>query len=295
MQIKCSKCGFENQMGVIFCRQCGEKINMDEVSPESLEKGKNKENAGKVVGKIIRWTIRLLLLLIIIGILGAALAPWGLPVYTPLDESADDFKKKEEQALFKLELCSAEKAPRKLKPASFSMEELNILFSKHFLKEGENKTTAWTLEHVVLSKKADRIQMLVFAKLFDCIPVVFRANGMASAGGSSETPLKIQVDSSFIGRLPLLYCNSFVGSKLEKILTENDEIKRVFERAESVTLEDEALVFKFRQSEKTTAGEGDAAESEAKASSSSDSDSSSTPAKKSKKKPGKKKSKKSRD
>ncbi len=29
MLIKCVKCGFENQLGSIFCRGCGEKIDMD--------------------------------------------------------------------------------------------------------------------------------------------------------------------------------------------------------------------------------------------------------------------------
>ena len=296
MQIKCSKCGFENQMGVIFCRQCGEKINMDEISPESLEEGKSKENAGKTAGKIIRWTVRILLLLIVLGLLAAVLAPWGLPVYTAPDETTDEFKKKEEQAKFKLELYSAEKAPRFLKPVSFSMEELNILFSKHFLKEGENKTTAWTLEHVVLSKENDRIRMLVFAKMFDHIPVLFRADGMVSAGGSAETPLAIQVDSAAIGHLPLFYCNSFVSSKLVKILSGNDEIKRIFERAGSVSLKEESLVFDFRQPEKSTASEVETAEPpKVKAASPSDTESAPAPAKKGKKKSGKKKSKKSRD
>ena len=29
MLIKCKNCGFENQMGAIFCRGCGEKIDLE--------------------------------------------------------------------------------------------------------------------------------------------------------------------------------------------------------------------------------------------------------------------------
>ena len=307
MQIKCSKCGFENQMGAIFCRQCGEKINMDEISPESLEKGKSKENAGKAAAKSVRWTVRILILLILVGLVGTALAPWGLPVYTAPDETSDDFKKKEEKALSKLQMWSAKEDPRTsafaetrkrhsdlqlIMKVKFSMEELNILFSKHFLKPGENKNKVWTLEHVVFSEENDRIRMLVFAKLFDFVPVVFRADGMAAAGGSAETPLTIHVDSSAIGHLPLLYCNSFVSTRLAKAFSGNGEIKLVFERAESVSLDDDALVFKFRLPENK---EDEGNEAGAKSSAAPDAGRTAAPVSKGKKKSGKKKPKKSQD
>lgn len=256
MQIKCSKCGFENQMGAIFCRQCGEKINMNEITPESLDENRNKAGAGKTVGKIVRFAVRVLIPLVILGVAAAALAPWDLPVYTAPDETTDDFKKNEGKAQLKLEVCLAAKEPRFLKPVKFSMEELNILFSRRFLKPDENKTVVWTLEHIVLSEENDRIRMLVFAKLFDVVPVVFRADGMPAAGGSPEIPLTVQVDSAFIGHLPLLYCNSFVGAQIAKFLSGNDEIKSIFGRAGSVSLDDDDLVFDFSPSENKTTNAG---------------------------------------
>ena len=243
MMIKCSKCGFENQMGAIFCRQCGEKINMDEITPESLqEKEDGQEKVKKGIKTTLKWVLRIVLLAIV-GLLAAALIPWKLPVYTAPDESTKEFKKNEMSAQLKLDLALAETVPSI--PVKLSIDELNILFNKHFLDQGENKTMSLSLEHIVFSKENDRIRMLGFARLFKTVPVVFRADGMFSAGSTVEDPLSIQVDSSAIGHLPLLYCNSIAASQLRKLFLGNDEIKRVFERTQSVTLEGDVLVFKF--------------------------------------------------
>ena len=204
--------------------------------------------------KKIRWTVRIVILLVILGIAAAALAPWNLPVYTPPDESVPEYKKKEELALFKLDLCAGEKTVFLSKPVKFSMDELNILFHKHFLEPGGNKEAIFSLEHIALEEKNDRIRLLAFMKLFDTVPVVFRADGMLSDGG------QIQVDSAALGNLPLLRCNSYVEAMLQRLFTENQEIRRVFERAESISLDDGDLVFKLRPPEKETPKAGSAAE-----------------------------------
>jgi hypothetical protein len=38
MLIKCTQCGHENQLGAIFCRDCGAKLNIEELSPELKDK-----------------------------------------------------------------------------------------------------------------------------------------------------------------------------------------------------------------------------------------------------------------
>ena len=43
MLIKCTKCGYENELGAIFCRGCGEKIDTSALDPRA--------NGGKKGGK----------------------------------------------------------------------------------------------------------------------------------------------------------------------------------------------------------------------------------------------------
>ena len=57
MMIKCQKCGFENQMGSIFCRECGEKLDMDAIDPNKLQKDVNKEKSIKLAKKRIKGAI----------------------------------------------------------------------------------------------------------------------------------------------------------------------------------------------------------------------------------------------
>ncbi|MBR4076395.1 MAG: zinc ribbon domain-containing protein, partial [Lentisphaeria bacterium] len=52
MLMKCSKCGYENQLNAIFCRGCGEKLNPAEVSPEALAQEAEKK---KKASRKINW------------------------------------------------------------------------------------------------------------------------------------------------------------------------------------------------------------------------------------------------
>ena len=38
MLLKCSECGFDNQLGAIFCRECGAKLDVEKMRPQVKEK-----------------------------------------------------------------------------------------------------------------------------------------------------------------------------------------------------------------------------------------------------------------
>ena len=76
--IKCPKCLEENQLGAIFCRFCGEKLNLDELSPDSFNQS-TEESKGKALLIIIR---NLVLLLLIVAIIGAIASVFLKPEFT---------------------------------------------------------------------------------------------------------------------------------------------------------------------------------------------------------------------
>ncbi|MDP7395755.1 MAG: zinc ribbon domain-containing protein [Lentisphaeria bacterium] len=52
--INCPKCQSENHLGAIFCRSCGDKLDMDELRPADIKKtAKNAVNAGAILRNII--------------------------------------------------------------------------------------------------------------------------------------------------------------------------------------------------------------------------------------------------
>jgi hypothetical protein len=74
IHIECSNCGFQNELGRVFCSSCGQKLNLNDTAMTDL-------NARREVdfGKWIRFLVMGLLILSVGGLVGAIL--W--PVKTP--------------------------------------------------------------------------------------------------------------------------------------------------------------------------------------------------------------------
>jgi len=83
--IKCNHCEEDNMIGVIFCRSCGKKIELDNITPDDLRAGTATE-VTKKVGGVIRTLISVAVLIVILGLLiGLFLAP-SMPEVNGLNE-----------------------------------------------------------------------------------------------------------------------------------------------------------------------------------------------------------------
>ena len=84
--LKCPACQSDNQIGAIFCRTCGDKLNLDEIEPDEIVAA-----ADGVTGSSLFFIKKLVMLTIFICLVGALvslfLAP-GVNVPPPLDEAA---------------------------------------------------------------------------------------------------------------------------------------------------------------------------------------------------------------
>ena len=77
IKIECSNCGFQNDLGRIFCSQCGQKLDLRDTSMESL-----KERREFDFGKLFQWLLSLVVLIGIATILSLAFWPaTTVPVY----------------------------------------------------------------------------------------------------------------------------------------------------------------------------------------------------------------------
>lgn len=72
--IKCQKCGTENRLGQIFCRECGEKLDLNAMNPAN----RARNARGSIDGvKLAVRLVRLAVFLALVGILG--LLCWTRP------------------------------------------------------------------------------------------------------------------------------------------------------------------------------------------------------------------------
>jgi len=77
IKIQCSICGFQNDLGRVFCAQCGQKLDLRDTSMESLEERREID-----FGKLFRWGISIVALVVVSVVVGLALWPAEpVPVY----------------------------------------------------------------------------------------------------------------------------------------------------------------------------------------------------------------------
>jgi len=127
MMIKCQKCGFENQLGAIFCRQCGGKLDLEELRPEV--KDKKKQGCFKFGCKIFV----VMFLLSISALVFVLFFPMSYTEYAPMAEkekTALDKKMKDVKATLE--------GKNKMRFYSFTPAEMSELlkdFGKEYLPD----------------------------------------------------------------------------------------------------------------------------------------------------------------
>lgn len=75
--IRCPKCGVENMIGAIFCRGCGEKLDLDSLKPDEVQKAAKKVpgGGGGAGGGLLKKLFIIFIFFPILGILIAIFIP----------------------------------------------------------------------------------------------------------------------------------------------------------------------------------------------------------------------------
>ncbi|OVE77713.1 hypothetical protein BVX99_01900 [bacterium F16] len=87
--IRCPKCEAENQIGAIFCRGCGEKLELDELKPDAVKSAARDARGSQV--NVFSWVKNIIMLgiliVLVLGFLGLFATPgsWNEPLHTKAD------------------------------------------------------------------------------------------------------------------------------------------------------------------------------------------------------------------
>jgi zinc-ribbon domain len=63
--VECQKCGSENRLGQLFCRECGAKLDLSKLTPEGVSRKRNAIGFSGVVARMVRIVISLALVTIL--------------------------------------------------------------------------------------------------------------------------------------------------------------------------------------------------------------------------------------
>lgn len=252
MLMKCKNCSHENQLGAIFCRGCGSKLDVEAVQPKVMQ-SESSGNWGSVFKKLIGFIIFFALVAVIVMLF----YPADLSNYAPLsgDNAINAAKGKLESIQKKAEQGAGDDT------YTLSAQEVTYLYNSAFLAKTATAPAPANATPAPAEALAYNIEMLVFdidsigfvhiilkTKLFDKVPVTFElkgtvVNGTKEAGKSSISFNAIEYK---MGRLPVKFVEKQVLAKFMPALTDT-KIEQILKAVTKVEVNDakNAFVVKF--------------------------------------------------
>jgi hypothetical protein len=129
----CQKCGYDNELGRIFCHSCGTKLDLSEIkSPSQGGKSLAKKKAGSDAGRIIRRTIDVAILVAVIVVVFLVVQ---VPNVRPISTSNDDLVSVDKKR-FELDELEVKRKPQTI---TVTEAELNAFISTLGFQGAEGK------------------------------------------------------------------------------------------------------------------------------------------------------------
>lgn len=222
IRIECSNCGYQNDLGRVFCAQCGVKLDLQATSARELKAHRHVDVAG-----LVRRLVTAVLLLLVVGTLGLALWPEAIPG-TEFDKSGPV------QVPMKAKAVKAAISYKRAATLNLSEGELNGFLSERGRSRG--------LTHLVIDLKPGTFSLYAGRTWYPATNVTWLAwvKGSFSIGmqGSFSQGI-LHVEGARVGHLPLPalarapVVNTF-SSLFEDVLRE----QRVVTALKSVAIEE---------------------------------------------------------
>ena len=235
MLIKCQKCGHENQLGNIFCRNCGEKLDIETSRPEVSNK-----KAGNNVMAIVKRVATLLVLLAVIYVIYAAFVPSGsadLPTLTDDQKTAVDKKLESMMKRAQGKLSEGDKFTFTADDACYAL----------------NKLTAVDCP-VTLRTAGQSVSFAATIKMFGQVPVRYTVVGYpANPEDPSSGSVSLSIGSAEVGQLnvlPLFGLGDLVVEKFKPVYAHEKVKGLLSEMAKIEVDENSAIILLFKEKKK---------------------------------------------
>ena len=250
MMIKCQKCGFENQMGSIFCRECGEKLNMDAIDPNKLQKDVDKEKTIKRAKKRVKSAISAACSVLIIGgfIFAVIYRGWeDNKDYSVVEETESEAGAAAQK---KFDAVLRGNTVGKVK---FTYPELNYMFRDQVVKplyELDSFAKIVSFE-MGFNEEKNLPVANIWLKIKDKVPVRYVVYGdIIHTTPDPENPdadilpIDMDVKRLDIGLIPLFVSTQTFLNGLTPLL-DNESMRNFFRRAQNVEFNAEGMSVEF--------------------------------------------------
>ncbi len=231
MIIKCNECGHDNQLGAIFCRSCGSKLDVETIRP----KVENKVSVNTF--GIIRRVVTGIILLVLIYIIAAMFFP----------ESTKSNLLTEDQQIKATEKFNAMLGKMKGRYGEssyvFTPDEVTYLYNNKMTEDTEADTGSYAIENMYFTIDARNfIHIMMQSKLGGKVPVTF-----AIKGRMIDDSVQFTVINSKMGHLSL---PKMINKKItEKFTSGTDKgvIKKIIDCSASFKIENGDFLVTVKQ------------------------------------------------
>ena len=247
MMIKCQKCGFENQMGSIFCRECGEKLNMDAIDPNKLQKDVEKEKSIKRAKKRVKSAVSATITILVVVAFIYVVFPDVFPFPSGLREFEESAVT---EAIANQKFNSAANGTG-AGEVLYSYADINKMLQVKVvnpLSEFDSFAKVTGLE-VKYDEEKNQPVTYIWISLKDKVPVLYTVYGnfvFRGEDGDPAMPITVDVKRLDIGRLPVfLSTNTFLNGFSS--LLENEAMQNFFQRAKEVKFTADGMTVNFNK------------------------------------------------
>lgn len=154
--LTCPKCGYDNELGRIFCHQCGQKLDLNQIQPP--RKAQRGHRSRWSVGRIVRLAVRLVILgALACGIYLAAQVPVVPELATTNADLVSFYRKRD----------AVENAVQRKRSAviTFSESELNAYLQSLKLEQPTGRGIAITVSKLRVSMGAQGATATILGKI----------------------------------------------------------------------------------------------------------------------------------
>ena len=248
MMIKCQKCGFENQMGSIFCRECGEKLNMDAIDPNKLQKDVEKEKNIKLAKKRIKGAISASISILVV----VAFVYLVFPDVFPFPSGLREFEESAVTEAIANQKFNAAANGTGAGEVLYSYADINKMLQVKVidpLNAQEESFAKITGIEVAYDEEKKQPVAYMWISIKEKVPVLYTIHGnfvFKGEDGNPAMPITAEVKRLDIGRLPVFVSTHTFLNGFSSIL-ENEAMQNFFQRARSVSFSPDGMTVNFEK------------------------------------------------
>lgn len=233
MLLKCKQCGYENQIGSIFCRGCGAKVDSSALDPDSpdadiIKRAERKKRLVSTIAGLLKKTFTCLILAFLVITICFLFTTSHAPEYTPANV---DTAKLTDQI-------------NQRKDLTLSPEEMTALFKEKVMNNITESSGSYVPSEVIFQRdeaSGDILKIFIHTKIAGISAVCTLRGRLANGHDSSIRfdPLSVR-----LGKVNLPFARETVMEKFDPVL-KCETMKDLFRDATSVRFTDGKLQIQY--------------------------------------------------